>query len=77
MKKIPFSIRHAGIQTHDLQNVSLLPLPLDQGSHPQVAYLTPMLVYDRKLQIWAFELLIHSVSYLLHKSLLIDKPSIL
>ena len=23
-----------GIRTHDLQNVSLLPLPLDQGSRP-------------------------------------------
>ena len=25
----------AGIQNHDLQNVSLLPVPLDQGSHPK------------------------------------------
>ena len=24
-----------GIQTHDLKNISLLPLPLDQGSRPK------------------------------------------
>ena len=24
----------AGIQTHDIRNTSLLPIPLDQGSHP-------------------------------------------
>ena len=32
----------AGIRTHDLQDMSLLPLPLDQGSRPQLFY------FDRK-----------------------------
>ena len=30
----------AGIQTHDLRNVSLFPLPLDQGSRPCKTFLT-------------------------------------
>ena len=28
----------AGIRTHNLRNVSLFPLPLDQGSHPSISY---------------------------------------
>ena len=29
----------AGIQTHDLLNMSHIPLPLDQDSHPKGIYL--------------------------------------
>ena len=33
----------AGIRTHDLQNVSLFPLPLDQGSRPDDLFLDLLL----------------------------------
>ena len=39
MWKNVHSVYSAGIQTHDLQNVSLFPKPLDQGSRPMFSYL--------------------------------------
>ena len=38
MWKNVHSVYGAGIRTHDLWNMSLFPLPLDQGSRPTVAF---------------------------------------
>ena len=37
--KIVHPVYSAGNWTHDLQNMSLLPQPLDQGSRPRLQYL--------------------------------------
>ena len=59
----------AGIRTHDLWNVSLFPLPLDQGSRPysQILYLlTPLLKIHLPMSI----LKIHQIhAYLLFLSI--------
>ena len=34
-----YTVYSAGIWTHNLRNMSLLPLPLDQGSHPTIQLL--------------------------------------
>ena len=38
-KRYVHPVYGTGIWTHDLRNVSLLPLPPDQGSHPKVPLL--------------------------------------